>query len=72
MSINALGRLALAVAAAYGVAVLLPLFRGRDRRLNAGGWCLVPVVFACPLLVPAEHVGPRAAAMFIATDLMLR
>lgn len=68
------GWLFLAVFVAYGCAAVAPLprhlFRGR-----AGawvGWCLVPIVLACPLIIPSANLGLRAASAFASGDLTFK
>ena len=68
------GWLSLAVLSAYGCAAVAPLVRSRLRgRVGAlAGWCLVPVVLACPLLIPSANVGLRAASAFAAGDITFK
>ncbi len=68
------GWLSLAVLIAYGCAVVAPLLRYRLRgRAGAfAGWCFVPIVLACPLLIPAANVGLRAASAFASGDITFK
>jgi hypothetical protein len=68
------GWLVLAVLIAYGCAAVAPLLRSRLRG-RAGalvGWCLVPIVLACPLLIPSANVGLRAASAFASGDITFK
>jgi hypothetical protein len=68
------GWLFLAVLIAYGCAVVAPLLRYRLRG-RAGalvGWSLVPVVLACPLVIPSPNVGLRAASAFVSGDITFK
>src|SRR5215468_4825312 len=68
------GWLFLAILAAYGCAVLAPLLRCRLRgRVGAFvGWCIVPIILACPLLIPSANVGLRAASAFASGDITFK
>jgi hypothetical protein len=68
------GWLLLAVLIAYGCAAVAPLLRHRLRgRVGAlVGWCLVPVVLACPCLIPSANVGLRAASAFASGDITFK
>jgi hypothetical protein len=63
-----------AVLVAYGCAALAPLLRDRLRgRVGAlVGWCFVPLVLACPLLIPPANVGLRAASAFASGDIVFK
>jgi hypothetical protein len=68
------GWLVLAVLIAYGCAVVAPLLR---YRLRGGvgafvGWCFVPIILACPLLIPSANVGLRAASAFASGDITFK
>ena len=68
------GSLLLALAVAYGCAVVAPLIRLRSRSKPAvlAAWCLVPVVLGCPLLIPPASVGLRAASAVISGDIAFK
>ena len=68
------GSLLLAFAVAYACAVVAPLIRLRSRSKPAvlAAWCLVPVVIACPLLIPPASVGLRAASALISADIAFK
>ncbi len=74
MSLSHPGSLLLAIASAFGAAAIVPVFRSRgpNRWATAAAWCLVPAVFACPWLIPADDVASRAASAVISTDLALK
>ena len=68
------GWLFLAVLIAYGCAVVAPLLR---YRLRGGvgafvGWCFVPIILGCPLLIPSANVGLRAASAFASGDITFK
>ena len=68
------GWLFLAVLIAYGCAVVAPLLR---YRLRGGvgtfvGWCFVPMILGCPLLIPSANVGLRAASAFASGDITFK
>src|SRR4051794_24959159 len=65
------GSLLLAIAVAYGCAVVAPLIRMRARGKLAA-WCMVPVVLACPWVIPPGNVGLRALAAVISGDLFFK
>jgi hypothetical protein len=68
------GWLFLAVLTAYGCAAIMPLLRYRLRG-RAGafvGWCLVPIILVCPLLIPPANVGLRAASAFVSGDITFK
>ena len=64
----------LAVLLAYSFAVVAPLMRyGLRARVGAlVGWCCVPLVLACPLLIPSANVGLRAASAFTSGDIVFK
>lgn len=69
-----LGWLVLAIVVAYGCALAAFFVRHRLRG-RAGalvGWCFVPIVVACPLLIPSASVGLRAASTFVSGDIFFR
>src|SRR4051795_5639416 len=68
------GWLFLAVLVAYGCAVAAPLLRYRLRgRVGAFvGWCAVPIILGCPLLIPSASVGLRAASAFASGDITFK
>jgi hypothetical protein len=65
------GWLFLAILTGYGCAAVAPLLRYQLRgRVGAfAGWCFVPIILACPLLIPSANVGLRAASAFVSTDI---
>lgn len=71
---NSAGSLLLALAVAYGCALVAPLLRLASRRKPAvlAAWCLVPLVLACPLLIPSANVGLRAASAVISGDIVFK
>jgi hypothetical protein len=68
------GWLFLAILGAYGSAAAAALLRARLRgRVGAFvGWCCVPIVLACPLLIPPANVGLRAASAFVSGDIAFK
>lgn len=68
------GWLFLAVFLAYGCAMAAPLARRwiRGRAGVLAGWCCVPVVLACPLLIPSASVGVRAASAFASGEIAFK
>jgi hypothetical protein len=68
------GWLFLAILIAYGCAVVAPVPRYRLRgRVGAlVGWCFVPIILACPLLIPSANVGLRAASAFASGDITFK
>ncbi|HEX8199586.1 MAG TPA: MBOAT family O-acyltransferase [Isosphaeraceae bacterium] len=68
------GWLFLAILVAYGLAVIAPLPRYRLRgRVGAFvGWCFVPLILACPLLIPSANAGLRAASAFASGDITFK
>ena len=68
------GWLFLAVLIAYGCAVVAPLlrYRLRDRVGAFVGWCFVPIILACPLLIPSANVGLRPASAFASGDITFK
>ncbi len=68
------GWLFLAILIAYGCAVVAPLLRYRLRgRVGAFvGWCFVPIILVCPLLIPSANVGLRAASAFASGDITFK
>lgn len=71
---SSVGQLFLALLVAYGCAVVAPLPRyGLRSRLGTFvGWCFVPIVLLCPLLIPSALVGLRAAAGFASGEIALK
>ncbi len=71
---KSVGWLFLAILIAYGCAVVVPLLRYRLRgRVGAFvGWCSVPIVLVCPLLIPSANVGLRAASAFVSGDITFK
>jgi hypothetical protein len=71
---KSVGWLFLAILIAYGCAVAAPLLRYRFRgRVGAiVGWCIVPIVLVCPLLIPSANVGLRAASAFASGDITFK
>jgi hypothetical protein len=68
------GWLSLAVLIAYGCAAAAPLLRHRVRgRVGAlVGWCFVPIILACPLLIPSANVGLWAASAFLSGEITFK
>lgn len=68
------GSLLVAFTVAYGCAVVAPLIRFRSCGKPAfqAAWCLVPVVLACPLLIPSASVGLRAVSAAISGDIAFK
>jgi hypothetical protein len=68
------GWLVLAILSAYGCAVVAPLLRYRLRgRLGAFvGWCVLPIILGCPVLIPAANIGLRAASAFVSGDISFK
>jgi hypothetical protein len=66
-----LGWLCFAIMAAYGCAIAAPLVRHgvRGRRGEFLAWCFAPLVLACPVIIPAEHVMLRALSAFVSGDI---
>ncbi len=71
---KSVGWLFLAILTAYGCAVVAPLLRYKFRgRVGAFvGWCIVPIVLVCPLLIPSANVGLRAAGAFASIDITFK
>lgn len=71
---NSVGWLLLAVLIAYGCAVVAPLLRFRcTSRFGAFvGWCFVPIILVCPLLIPSAQVGLRAASALVSVDIAFK
>jgi hypothetical protein len=66
--------LILAIVVAYGLAAVAPLLR---YGLPDGGgafiaWCFVPLIAACPLIIPPAEMGLRAVAAFASADITLK
>ena len=68
------GSLLLAFTVAYACAVVAPLlrFRSHSKPATLAVWCLVPVVLACPLLIPSASVGLRAVSAVISVDIAFK
>ena len=68
------GWLFLAILIAYGCAVVAPLlrYRLRGRACAFAGWCIVPIILVCPLLIPAANVGLRTVSVFASADITFR
>ncbi len=68
------GWLFLAILIAYGCAGIAPLLRyGLRGRVGAfAGWCFLPIVVVCPLLIPSANVGLRAVAAFASGDITFK
>lgn len=68
------GWLFLAILVAYGCAVAAPLLRTLLRgRVGAFvGWCFVPIILLCPLLIPSANVGLRAASAFASGEIIFK
>jgi hypothetical protein len=71
---KSVGWLFLAILIAYGCAVVAPLLRYRFRgKVGAfAGWCIVPIVLVCPLLIPSANIGLRAACAFASIDITFK
>jgi hypothetical protein len=69
-----MGWLILAIVIAYGCAVVAPFLRYRIRGRVGGlvGWCFVPIILACPSIIPSESVGLRAASAFVSGDISFK
>jgi hypothetical protein len=68
------GWLFLAILIAYGCAVVATLLRYQLRgRVGAFvGWCFLPIILICPLLIPSANVGLRAASAFASGDITFK
>jgi hypothetical protein len=68
------GWLFLAILVAYGCAAVAPLLRYRLRSRSGAlvGWCFVPIILVCPLLIPSADVGLRAASAFASGDITFK
>lgn len=68
------GWLLLALAVAYACVLVVPLLAwcSRGRLLTPTGWCAAAGCFACPLLIPADLVGLRAAAVLVSVELVFK
>jgi hypothetical protein len=68
------GWLFLSILTAYGCAVVAPLLRYRLRGKVGlfAGWCFVPILLVCPLLIPSANVGLRAASVFLSGDITFK
>lgn len=66
--------LLLAILAAFGCAMVVPLvgFRCRGRLSEAAAWCAVLGILACPLFIPSANIGLRAASAFVSIDLAFK
>jgi hypothetical protein len=64
----------LAIAAAYGCALAIPLVARRSQGLflTEATACAAAGCLACPLLIPRDHVGLRAAAVFASIELTFK
>ena len=71
---NSVGWLLLAILTAYlcAVAAPLPRLRSRGRAGAFASWCFVPIVLACPALIPSANVGLRAASAVASGDLAFK
>jgi hypothetical protein len=48
---------------------------GREVGVRVGafvGWCIVPIILVCPLLIPSANVGLRAASAFASGDISFK
>ena len=68
------GWLFLAILIAYGFAAVAPLLRYRLRgRVGVFvGWCLVPIILVCPLLIPSANIGLRTVSAFTTGDITFK
>ena len=64
----------LAILIAYGFAAVVPLprYRLRGRVVAFVGWCFVPIILACPLLIPSAALGLRAASAFASGEITFK
>jgi hypothetical protein len=71
---NNMGWLFLAILSAYGCALVGLLLRCRLRgRVGAFvGWCFVPIILLCPLLIPAANSGLRAVCAVASADITFK
>jgi len=69
-----LGWLFLAIFIAYSCAVVAALSRYRLRgRLGAFvGWCFVPIILLCPMVIPSANLTLRAASAFLSGDIAFK
>jgi hypothetical protein len=68
------GWLFLAILIAYGCAAVAPLLRYglRDRGGAFAGWCIVPIIVVCPLLIPSTKIGLRTLAVLASGDITFK
>jgi hypothetical protein len=68
------GWLFLAILIAYGCAAIAPLLRAplRGRVGALVGYCVLPIVLVCPLLIPSANVGLRAASAVASGDITFK
>jgi hypothetical protein len=64
--------LAILVAYTFAVIALLLRYRMPGRFSVFVGWCSVPIVFACPLLIPSANIGLRAVSAFVSGDICFK
>jgi hypothetical protein len=71
---NDIGWALLAIAIAYGCAGVAPLLRYRLRgRVGACvAACFIPLILACPAVIPPANVGHRALSVFASGDISFR
>jgi hypothetical protein len=68
------GWLIVAVLVAYACAIAAALVRrALGGTIGASiGWCFLPVVIVCPVLIPAANLGLRAASAFVSGDIAFK
>lgn len=66
--------LLLAITCTYGCALAVPALGwwSAGRIPATVGWCSAAGSLACPLLIPADQVGLRAASAFVSTDVAFK
>ncbi len=71
---NSAGWLFFAIFIAYLCAAIAPLPRHHFRGSTGicMSWCFVPIIFICPIFIPSDHVGMRAASAFISGDIFFK
>ena len=71
---GSVGWLWLAIVVAYGCAVVAPVLRYwlRGRVGAFVGWCFVPIILVCPLLIPSPNLGLRAASAYASVDILFK
>jgi hypothetical protein len=71
---NPVAWLFLSILSAYGCAGVAPILRywlpGKVGTFV--GWCIVPTVLVCPLLIPSANIGLRAASAFASGEITFK